>query len=77
MNHNVNPTIILGGGFVGLFSALHLSKQNYSQPLLLIDPRDHFVFKPLLYELLTGEMHPEQICPPYQNLLSGTQITFI
>jgi NADH dehydrogenase len=59
------PTIILGGGFVGLFTALHLRQQNYSRPIILIEQRDRFTFKPLLYELLTGELHPEQVCPRY------------
>ncbi|WP_390625433.1 NAD(P)-binding protein [Nostoc linckia] len=50
-----HPTVILGGGFAGLFTALHLSQQNYSHPIILIEQRDRFSFKPLLYELLSGE----------------------
>lgn len=72
-----DSTIILGGGFVGLFTALHLSHQNYSHPIVLIEPRNHFVFKPLLYELLTGEMHEDQICPSYAELLAGSSVTLI
>lgn len=71
------PTIILGGGFVGLFTALHLSHHSYSRPIILIEPRDRFVFKPLLYELLTGEMHGEQICPSYAALLTGSTVAQI
>lgn len=71
------PTVILGGGFVGLFAALHLSHQNYPHPIVLIEPRDRFVFKPLLYELLTGEMHAEQICPSYPELLSGSSVEWM
>jgi demethylphylloquinone reductase len=72
-----HPTIILGGGFVGLFTALHLSHQDYSRPIILIEQRERFLFKPLLYELLTGEMHEEQICPSYRALLAGSSVTFI
>ncbi len=71
------PTIILGGGFVGLFTALHLRQQNYSRPIILIEQRDRFTFKPLLYELLTGELHPEQVCPRYTDLFSKNDITFV
>lgn len=72
-----HPTIILGGGFVGLFTALHLSHQGYPHPIILIESRDRFVFKPLLYELLTGEMHAEQICPSYQDLLAGSSVSWM
>jgi NADH:ubiquinone reductase (non-electrogenic) len=71
------PTIILGGGFVGLFTALHLGQQKYSRPIILIEQRDRFTFKPLLYELLTGEMHLEQICPLYTELLKGSKVTLV
>lgn len=71
------PTVILGGGFAGLFTALHLSQQNYSQPIILIEQRDRFSFKPLLYELLSGELHSEQVYPRYKELLAGSQVSFV
>jgi len=75
--NQTSSTVILGSGFVGLFTALHLSQQNYSHPIILIDSRDRFTFKPLLYELLTGEMHFEQICPLITDLLAKTQVSFV
>ncbi len=77
INQTSPPTVILGGGFVGLFTALHLGRQNYPRPVVLIEQRDRFTFKPLLYELLTGEMHLEQICPSYIDLLSGSKVAFV
>ncbi|BAU66104.1 putative NADH dehydrogenase [Stanieria sp. NIES-3757] len=71
------PTVLLGGGFVGLFTALHLSQQKYSHPVILIEPRDRFTFKPLLYELLTEEMHSEQVCPSYLDLLANSKVSWI
>ncbi len=71
------PTVILGGGFAGLFTALHLSQQNYSYPIILIEQRDRFSFKPLLYELLSGELHSKQVYPRYQELLSGSKVSFV
>ena len=32
-----HPTLILGGGFTGLFIALNLSRQHYTTPTILID----------------------------------------
>ena len=77
MNNITNPTVIVGGGFVGLFTALHLSHRHYSEPIILIDSQDRFVFKPLLYEHLTGEMQNEQVLPRYEKLLEGSKVTFI
>ncbi len=70
MRSTSETVIILGGGFAGLLTILHLQKQKYSGPVILIDAHDRFVFKPLLYELLTHEIHGEQICVPYDKLLT-------
>jgi NADH dehydrogenase FAD-containing subunit len=70
-------TVIVGGGFVGLFTALHLRHRNYPYPVLLIDAQDRFVFKPLLYEYLTGEMAEDQVTPPYTELLADSDISFV
>lgn len=75
MNQTSHPTIIVGGGFVGLFTALHLRGQNYPHPILLIEQRDRFTFKPLLYELITDKLHAEQVCPRYADLLAESKVT--
>ena len=75
--NDLKPTIILGGGFTGLFTALHLSQQNYPNPVILIDRLDRFVFKPLLYDYLTEEMSDNQVNPLYKELLEGSGVKFI
>ena len=77
MNHSTAPTVIVGGGFVGLFTALHLSHRHYDKPIILIDAGERFVFKPLLYEYLTGEMQDEQVLPRYEELLEGSKVAFV
>lgn len=77
MNHSSNSTVIIGGGFVGLFTALHLQQQNYPDPIILIDQTERFIFKPLLYELLSGEMDDFQVCPRYDKLLDPEKVQFI
>ncbi|MEL6260256.1 MAG: NAD(P)/FAD-dependent oxidoreductase [Cyanobacteria bacterium J06626_6] len=70
---------ILGGGFGGLYTALALSKLNWddTQPdIVLVDQRDRFVFAPLLYELVTGELQTWEIAPPYEELLANTGVRF-
>lgn len=76
-NLKQQATVIVGGGFVGLFSALRLSHQHYTHPIILIDAESRFVFKPLLYEYLSGEMHPDQVVPTYEELLQGSRVTFV
>lgn len=71
---------ILGGGFGGLYTALRLSQLPW-EPLqkpeiVLIDQRDRFVFLPLLYELLTGELQTWEVAPPFSELLATTGIQF-
>ena len=71
---------ILGGGFGGLYTALRLSQlpwDGLNQPeIILIDRNDRFLFSPLLYELLTGELQTWEIAPPYPELLANTNIQF-
>ena len=69
---------ILGGGFGGLYTALRLSQLPWTvQPeIVLVDQRDRFVFLPLLYELVTGEMQSWEIAPAYAELLADTGIQF-
>jgi demethylphylloquinone reductase len=77
LNETRYPTVILGGGFVGLFAALHLHHQRYSVPTLLIDREWSFTFKPLLYEFLSGEMNDRLIRLRYDDLLKHTGIAFV
>lgn len=71
---------ILGGGFGGLYTALRLSQLPWAQgsrpEIVLVDQRDRFLFAPLLYELLTGELQTWEIAPPFSELLADTGIRF-
>ncbi|MTJ07678.1 NAD(P)/FAD-dependent oxidoreductase [Anabaena sp. UHCC 0204] len=71
---------ILGGGFGGLYTALELSKINQlRQPdyeITLVEKRDHFLFTPLLYEVVTGELRNGEIAPTYKKLLADSEVKF-
>jgi len=71
---------ILGGGFGGLYTALRLSQlpwEKASKPeIVLVDKSDRFVFTPLLYELLTGELQTWEIAPPFAEILHNTDVRF-
>jgi demethylphylloquinone reductase len=72
---------ILGGGFGGLYTALRLSQlpwlPSQRPEIVLVDQSDRFLFLPLLYELMSGELQTWEIAPPFEELLSGTGIRFI
>lgn len=72
---------ILGGGFGGLYTALRLNQLPWTAAtkpeITLIDQRDRFLFVPLLYELVTGELQTWEIAPPFTELLEGTDIRFV
>jgi NADH dehydrogenase len=71
---------ILGGGFGGLYTALRLSQLPWEKPqkpeIILVDRNDRFLFSPLLYELLTGELQTWEIAPPFEELLANTGVRF-
>ncbi len=77
MANPVYQTVIVGGGFTGLFTALHLSHQHYPRSVVLIDRSDRFCFKPLLYEYFSGEMDANQVVPRYNELLKHSGIIFV
>src|SRR5256885_2157138 len=58
--------VILGGGFGGLFTALDLAG---SGEVTLVSDEDHFLFTPMLYEYLSGEVEAWHIAPRYNELL--------
>lgn len=77
MNNPVYQTVIVGGGFTGLFTALHLSHKHYPRTVILIDKQERFCFKPLLYEYFSGEMHASQVVPRFTELLEGSGVIFV
>lgn len=60
--------VIVGGGFGGLFTALDLAGAG---DITLINDQDHFLFKPMLYEYLSGEVEAWHIAPDCRELLDG------
>ena len=80
MTQQTSRICILGGGFGGLYTALRLSQlpwESTQKPeIVLVDQSDRFLFSPLLYELLTGELQTWEIAPPFEELLQSTGVRF-
>ncbi|HAF12553.1 MAG TPA: hypothetical protein DCK99_02395 [Blastocatellia bacterium] len=66
MSNKAAHTVIIGGGFGGLFTALDLAG---SGDVTLISDQDHFLFTPMLYEYLSGEVEEWHIAPNHKELL--------
>src|SRR5690349_24466275 len=60
--------VILGGGFGGLFTTLDLAG---TADVTLVSDADHFLFTPMLYEYLSGEVEAWHIAPRYDELLEA------
>jgi NADH:ubiquinone reductase (non-electrogenic) len=63
--------VILGGGFGGLFTALGLGSVH---DVTLVSDADHFLFTPMLYEYLSGEVEAWHIAPAYKELLDDVNL---
>lgn len=69
---------IIGGGFGGLYTALYLQKYRHlrDSQIVLIEPKDRFLFTPMMYELITDELKEWEIAPTYSSLLVGKNVTW-
>ena len=84
--NGVKKVTVIGGGFGGLYSALKIAKiskdreENSSAvktEVTLIDPKDKFVFLPLLYELAVETASVQEVAPKYSELLDKTSVKFV
>jgi len=66
MDNKKARVVIVGGGFGGLFTALDIGS---AYEVTLISDADHFLFTPMLYEYLSGEVEEWHIAPSYKDLL--------
>ena len=63
----MHRTVIIGGGFGGLYAARALKHEQLS--VTLVDRRNFHLFQPLLYQVATGALSPGEIASPLRALL--------
>jgi demethylphylloquinone reductase len=66
--------LILGGGFGGLFTTLDLA--GWADVTLVSDD-EHFLFTPMLYEYLSGEVEAWHIAPKFNELLDEHDVRLV
>lgn len=69
--------VVVGGGFAGLTTALALAHKRSSVSVVLVEPQEYFLFTPLLYELLSGELQTWQVAPKLDHLLAGRGVAWL
>ncbi len=71
------PIVIVGAGFAGMTVALNLKNLNSSLPIVVVDSESKFIFKPLMYEVLSKEIRSWEAIPKFANIFSDAGITFL
>lgn len=66
--------LILGGGFGGLFTTLDLAG---SADITLVSDDNHFLFTPMLYEYLSGEVEEWHIAPRFNELVDENDVHLV
>ena len=69
--------VILGGGFAGVYTAISLEKalgQREDLEITLINKENHFVFQPLLAEVVSGSSGLLDVVSPIRRLLPRTDL---
>lgn len=68
--------LILGGGFGGLYTALHLEKRlrrSCNIEVTLVNRENFFLFTPMLHEVAAGDLDLTHIVNPVRKLLRRSQ----
>ncbi len=77
MRTNRKRIVILGGGFAGIYAAIHLEqalKKQDDLEILLINKENYFVFQPMLAEVVSGSVGILDTVSPIRRLLKCTDL---
>ncbi len=67
--------VILGGGFAGIYTASELEKRARGDyEIVLVNKENHFVFQPLLPEVISGTIGLVDVVSPIRRLLPKTEL---
>src|SRR5688572_8718763 len=68
--------LLLGGGYVGLYTALRLQQKLRPDEaqLMVIDPRPTMTYQPFLPEAAAGSLEPRHVVVSLRRVLRGAAI---
>jgi NADH dehydrogenase len=65
--------LILGGGYVGLYTALGLERDPYTE-VTIVEPNSYMTYYPLLPEVAGGHVDPRNVTVPLVQALRSTTV---
>ncbi|MFI6595562.1 NAD(P)/FAD-dependent oxidoreductase [Nonomuraea sp. NPDC050536] len=68
--------LIVGGGYVGMYTALGLRKliRSGEVSVTVVDPRGYMTYQPFLAEAVGGAIEPRHVVAPLSRVLKGVQV---
>jgi NADH:ubiquinone reductase (H+-translocating) len=68
--------LILGGGFVGLYTAINLEKRlsAHEVEITLVSPESFMAYQPFLPEAASGNIEPRHVVVPLRTVLKRTRL---
>src|SRR5436305_14818439 len=70
-------TVIGGGGFAGLYAAMHFDKRlarRADVEVTLISRENFILFTPMLHEVAAGDLYPGDIVNPLRRILRHVKV---
>ncbi|GEN79688.1 NAD(P)/FAD-dependent oxidoreductase [Actinotalea fermentans] len=68
--------VILGGGYVGFYTALRLRKRlgRREVAIAIVDPRSYMTYQPFLPEAAAGSLEPRHVVVSHRQALDGVDV---
>ncbi|NUR93265.1 MAG: FAD-dependent oxidoreductase, partial [Nonomuraea sp.] len=68
--------LIVGGGYVGMYTALGLRRliRSGEVTVTVVDPRSYMTYQPFLAEAVGGSIEPRHVVAPLHRVLKGVRV---
>ena len=68
--------VVLGGGYVGFYTALRLRKRlgRREVAIVVVDPRSYMTYQPFLPEAAAGSLEPRHVVVSHRQALDGVDV---
>jgi NADH dehydrogenase len=67
--------VLVGGGYVGMYTALELRKRARDRiELTIVNPENYMMYQPFLPEVASGNIEPRHVVVPLRQVVRGARI---